>query len=198
MSNESKALTERQLQALRNMGCEFEQAADEIESLRAQLAALARPVQHEIIKIAAECARREPIAAMYELTEATHIGHRQFSRAFDLVDAAIVRLSARLKSVADSLSAAPSQQAPVAQEVARRITLRNFGGEKGRWQQVNEAMPGMSEPLYTHQQQPSEPMTADQIKEEWFEICSLNVPSLNKALMLARAVERHHNIKGKQ
>jgi hypothetical protein len=63
-----------------------------------------RSVQHEIIKIAAECARREPISAMYELTEATHIGHRQFSRAYYRLDDAIVGLSIRLKTVADMLS----------------------------------------------------------------------------------------------
>lgn len=96
------------------------------------------------------------------------------------------------------LSAAPSQQAPVEQgEPVATVHINSINGMPSvHFNGIRTLHHG--DLLYTHPQQASEPMTADQIKEEWFEICSLNVPSLNKALMLASAVERHHQIKGKQ
>jgi hypothetical protein len=49
--------------------------------------------------------------------------------------------------------------------------------------------------LYTYPQQLTEPVTDEQIKEEWFHIHSLSISTLEKVILLARAIERLHGIK---
>jgi hypothetical protein len=92
------------------------------------------------------------------------------------------------------------QQAPVQGEQLASAQIEEIGTFSGyvKWLPHHGAPMKVGDYLYSYPQQASEPMTADQIKEEWFDICPINAPSLNKVMMLARAVERHHKIGEKQ
>ena len=48
---------------------------------------------------------------------------------------------------------------------------------------------------FNRPQQAGEPVTDEQIKEEWFHIHSLSISTLEKVILLARAIERLHGIK---
>lgn len=66
----------------------------------------ARPKRSAIgrlINLAADCALRKPLRALAPLTEATHIGHRQFGRAYDQADDALAVLSQDLRAAIDAL-----------------------------------------------------------------------------------------------
>lgn len=66
----------------------------------------ARPPRHEIgrlVNLAAQCAQRKPLLALEPLTEASHIGHRQFARAYAGADEAVRLLAIELRRVADAL-----------------------------------------------------------------------------------------------
>lgn len=63
-----------------------------------------------LMVIAAECAQRKPLRGFEELTEATHIGHRQFGRAHEQADEAVRMLAVRLRAVFDTLAAALATQ----------------------------------------------------------------------------------------
>lgn len=62
-----------------------------------------RAVVGRLINLAAQCARREPLGAFDSLTEAKHIGHRQFASAYAEAHEAVVLLSIELRRVADAL-----------------------------------------------------------------------------------------------
>jgi len=63
-----------------------------------------------LMVIAAECAQRKPLRGFEELTEATHIGHRQFGRAHEKADEDVRMLAVRLRAVFDTLAAALATQ----------------------------------------------------------------------------------------
>lgn len=66
----------------------------------------ARPKRSAIgrlINLAADCALRKPLRSLAPLTEATHIGHRQFGRAYDQADDALAALSQELRAAIDAL-----------------------------------------------------------------------------------------------
>ena len=63
-----------------------------------------------LMAIAAECAQRKPLRGFEELTEATHIGHRQFRRAHEQADEDVRMLAVRLRAVFDTLAAALATQ----------------------------------------------------------------------------------------
>ena len=63
-----------------------------------------------LMVIAAECAQRKPLRGFEELTEATHIGHRQFGRAHEQADEDVRMLAVRLRAVFDTLAAALATQ----------------------------------------------------------------------------------------
>ena len=66
----------------------------------------ARPPRHEIgqlLNLAADCAQRKPLRSLEPLTEASHIGHRQFARAYAGADEAVRLLAIELRRVADAL-----------------------------------------------------------------------------------------------
>lgn len=76
------------------------------------------PEQHaamsRLIELAAECAQRKPLQAFVHLTDATHIGHRQFAAAHSEADDAVRILAIELRKVWDSLrtpAAAPATPA---------------------------------------------------------------------------------------
>jgi len=76
------------------------------------------PEQHaamsRLIELAAECAKRKPLQAFVHLTDATHIGHRQFAAAHSEADDAVRILAIELRKVWDSLrtpAAAPATPA---------------------------------------------------------------------------------------
>ena len=79
-----------------------------------------------LMVIAAECAQRKPLRGFEELTEATHIGHRQFGRAHEQADEAVRMLAVRLRAVFDTLAAALATQPaqPSAQGEAVALTWR--------------------------------------------------------------------------
>ena len=62
-----------------------------------------RVVVGRLINLAADCAQRKPLRGLEPLTEATHIGHRQFGRAYELADEAVRQLACDLCGVADAL-----------------------------------------------------------------------------------------------
>ena len=68
------------------------------------------PEQHaamsRLIELAAECAQRKPLQAFVHLTDATHIGHRQFAAAHSEADDAVRILAIELRKVWDSLRTA--------------------------------------------------------------------------------------------
>ena len=66
----------------------------------------ARPKRDKVgrlINLAADCALRKPLRSLAPLTEATHIGHRQFGLAYDQADDALAVLSQDLRSAIDAL-----------------------------------------------------------------------------------------------
>lgn len=63
-----------------------------------------------LMVIAAECAQRKPLRGFEELTEAIHIGHRQFGRAHEKADEDVRMLAVRLRAVFDTLAAALATQ----------------------------------------------------------------------------------------
>lgn len=66
----------------------------------------ARPKRDKVgrlINLAADCAQRKPLRSLAPLTEATHIGHRQFGRAYDQADDALAVLSQDLRAAIDAL-----------------------------------------------------------------------------------------------
>lgn len=56
-----------------------------------------------LINLAADCAMRRPLRALEPLTEVTHIGHRQFGRAYEQADEAVRQLACDLRAAADAL-----------------------------------------------------------------------------------------------
>ena len=70
-----------------------------------------------LMGLAAECAQRKPLRAFEDFTEATHIGHRQFGRAYERADEDVRMLAVRLRAVFDALAPALAAQ-PVAGAVA--------------------------------------------------------------------------------
>src|SRR5574343_515074 len=56
-----------------------------------------------LINLAADCAQRKPLRGLEPLTEVTHIGHRQFARAYEQVDEAVRKLACDLRDAADAL-----------------------------------------------------------------------------------------------
>jgi hypothetical protein len=66
----------------------------------------ARPKRAEIgrlVNLAAECAQRKPLRTLEPLTGVSHIGHRQFGRAYAGADEAVRLLAIELRRVADAL-----------------------------------------------------------------------------------------------
>lgn len=63
-----------------------------------------------LMVIAAECAQRKPLRGFEELTEAIHIGHRQFGSAHEKADEDVRMLAVRLRAVFDTLAAALATQ----------------------------------------------------------------------------------------
>lgn len=66
----------------------------------------ARPKREDVgrlVNLAAECAQRKPLRALEPLTEVSHIGHRQFGRAYAGADEAVRLLAIELRRVADAL-----------------------------------------------------------------------------------------------
>ena len=66
----------------------------------------ARPKRADVgrlVNLAAECAQRKPLRDLEPLTEASHIGHRQFARAYAGADEAVRLLAIELRRVADAL-----------------------------------------------------------------------------------------------
>jgi hypothetical protein len=79
-----------------------------------------------LMGLAAECAQRKPLRAFEDFTEATHIGHRQFGRAYERADEDVRMLAVRLRAVFDALAPALAAQ-PVAGAVAQpRNLLEQF------------------------------------------------------------------------
>ena len=68
------------------------------QSARPKRAAVGR-----LINLAADCAQRKPLRGLEPLTEVTHIGHRQFGRAYALADEAVRQLACDLRDAADAL-----------------------------------------------------------------------------------------------
>lgn len=91
------------------------------------------PEQHaamsRLIELAAECAQRKPLQAFVHLTDATHIGHRQFAAAHSEADDAVRILAIELRKVWDSLrtpTAAPAAQPAPAPVPAFDQRLQHF------------------------------------------------------------------------
>lgn len=91
------------------------------------------PEQHaamsRLIELAAECAQRKPLQAFVHLTDATHIGHRQFAAAHSEADDAVRILAIELRKVWDSLrtpAAAPAAQPAPAPVPAFDQRLQHF------------------------------------------------------------------------
>ena len=80
-----------------------------------------------LMVIAAECAQRKPLRGFEELTEATHIGHRQFGRAHEQADEAVRMLAVRLRAVFDTLAAALAAQAAQPTCPYEETVFRKFG-----------------------------------------------------------------------
>lgn len=62
-----------------------------------------REAMGKLIQLAAECAQRKPLRGLEPLTEVTHIGHRQFGRAYAEADESVRLLACALRDVADAL-----------------------------------------------------------------------------------------------
>lgn len=60
-------------------------------------------VRNTLVQLAADCAQRKPLRGLEPLTEVTHIGHRQFARAYEQVDEAVRKLACDLRDAADAL-----------------------------------------------------------------------------------------------
>jgi len=126
-------------------------------------------------------------------------------------------------AVAAMLSAAPSQQAPDAQECEWTNCPRRVGdvccneqqapvaqGEPVAWKHDCAALlqndvelwvarcPHCGKPRDTHPQQASEPMTPEQINLAWDRSCLANPTGAQQRFVFARAVELHHKIGEKQ
>ncbi len=96
--------------------------------------------------------------------------------------------------VVQALSA-PSQQAPVAQGEPVAVIDADGGGWFLNWKVPMHTLPLFTR-LYTHPQQASEPMTPEQAAEIAKQLGWDSMPG--SFPLIIRAVERHHNIKGKQ
>jgi hypothetical protein len=66
------------------------------DTLRAALA--------ELVKIAADLVKCDPLRELHPLAEVTHIGHRQFGRAYDSACEELRLLAIRLKSIFDAIA----------------------------------------------------------------------------------------------
>ena len=81
----------------------YEKETHQLAWLAWQAARPKRSAIGRLINLSADCALRKPLRSLAPLTEATHIGHRQFGRAYDRADDALAVLSLDLRAAIDAL-----------------------------------------------------------------------------------------------